>query len=53
MIDNNPMLAFLEESKNLIAMFAGIKQQAIDSGFSEEIAERIVLEMLRMQNKEV
>jgi hypothetical protein len=53
MIDNIPMLAFLEESKNLIAMFAGIKQQAMDSGFSEEVAEKIVLEMIKMQSKEV
>jgi hypothetical protein len=53
MIDNISMLTFLEESKTLIAMFAGIKKQAMDDGFSEEIAERIVLEMLKMQNKEV
>jgi len=50
MIDNTPMLTFLEESKNLIAMFAGVKKQAMDEGFSEETAERIVVEMLRMQN---
>ena len=41
------LLAALELSKDLIAMLAGVKQQAIDSGFSEEIAEMIALEVYR------
>lgn len=41
------LLAALELSKDLISMLAGVKQQAIESGFSEEIAEMIALEMYR------
>jgi hypothetical protein len=41
------MLEMLEEMKNLVAMLAGIKQKAMDSGFTEETAELIVMEFLR------
>lgn len=44
---NSSMLEMLEEMKNLVAMLAGIKQQAVESGFTEETAELIVLEFLR------
>ena len=44
---NSSMLEMLEEMKNLVAMLAGIKQQAVDPGFTEETAELIVLEFLR------
>ncbi len=44
---NSNMLEMLEEMKNIIAMLAGVKQQAIDAGFSEQTAELITLEFLR------
>ena len=41
------LLSALELSKDLMAMLAGLKQQAIDSGFSDEVAELIALEVYR------
>jgi hypothetical protein len=46
---SSELLEALEGSKDVFALLAGMKQQAIDAGFSEEIAELIVLEMLRKQ----
>lgn len=45
------LLEALEGAKDIFAMLGGMRQQAIDSGFSEEIAELLVLEMLR-KNKD-
>ena len=41
------LLQALDDAKDIFAMLAGMRQQAIDSGFSEEIAELLVLELLR------
>lgn len=41
------LLSALEVSKDLMAMLAGLKQQAIDNGFSDEVAELIALEVYR------
>lgn len=50
MMQNNEFLEMLENTKDLFATLAGMKQQAIDAGFSPEVAEQIVLEMLRKQS---
>lgn len=50
MLDNRGMLEALEGSKDIFALLAGMKAQAIDAGFSPEVAELIVLEMLKKQN---
>jgi hypothetical protein len=44
------MLEALEGSRDVFALLAGMKKQAMDAGFSEEIAEQIVLEMLKKQS---
>jgi hypothetical protein len=44
------LLEALEGAKDVFAMLAGMRQQAIDAGFSEEIAELIVLELVRKNN---
>lgn len=44
---NNDLLHALEMSKDIISMLAGVKKQASDAGFSEEIAELIALEILK------
>ncbi len=44
---NNDLLHAIEMSKDIVSMLAGVKKQAMDSGFSEEIAELIALEMLK------
>lgn len=44
------LLEALEGAKDIFAMLGGMRQQAIDSGFSEEIAELLVLEMLRKKS---
>lgn len=41
------LLEAIEGSKDIFAMLGGMRQQAIDSGFSEEVAELLVLEMIR------
>jgi hypothetical protein len=44
---NDALLEALENSSPIFSMLAGMKQQAIDSGFSPEVAELIVLELLK------
>lgn len=46
-MNNDDMLEALENSSPIFSMLAGMKQQAIDAGFSPEVAELIVLEMLK------
>lgn len=41
------LLEMLEGTKSIIAALAGAKQQAIDAGFSPEVAELIALEFLK------
>lgn len=45
------LLAMMEQTKDVIAAFAGIKGQAMAAGFSEDTAEKIVIEMFRAANK--
>lgn len=47
---NPGFLEALEGSKDVFALLAGMKAQAIEAGFSPEVAELIVLEMLKKQS---
>lgn len=46
-MNNEDMLEMLESMKTMVSMFAGIKQSAIEAGFTEDTAEQIVLEFVR------
>jgi hypothetical protein len=52
MLDNNmQFLNMLEGNKDIFSFLAGMKRQAMDVGFSEEIAEKLVLAMVVGSNK--
>jgi len=48
---NESLLLMMEQTKDLIAAFAGVKAQAVEAGFSEQAAELIVLEMVKNASK--